>query len=83
MGQNESSDRRKLHSIKYPGKETGEILHLQLNSTPESFKKNRSKFTQEEEKIGSSKTQGQNQSNRNKENNTKNQQNQKLVPREN
>ena len=39
MGQNESSDRRKLHSIKYPGKETGEILHLQLNSTPESFKK--------------------------------------------
>ena len=69
MGHNESSAKRKIH--KCPGKETGEILHKQLNSTPESSRTKRSKLTQEEQKAGNSQTQDQNQPNRNKENNTK------------
>ena len=33
MGQNESSNKKKVHSTNYPGKGIGEIPHLHLNST--------------------------------------------------
>ena len=79
MEHNESSAKRKVHRMKCPGKETGEILYKQLNSTPESSRTKRSKLTQEELKAENSQTRGQNQPNRNKENNTENQQNQKLI----
>jgi hypothetical protein len=35
MGRNESGAKRKTLSTKCPGKETGEILHYQLNNMPE------------------------------------------------
>jgi hypothetical protein len=79
MEHNESSAKRKVYGMKCPGKETGEILYKQLNSTPESSRTKRSKLTQEEVKAGNSQTPGQNQPNRNKEKNTENQQNQKLI----
>ena len=79
MGYNKSSPKRKVHCTKSPGKEIGEILHQQINRTPENSGTKRSKFTQEKQKAGNNQTQGLNQPNRNKENNTKNQQNQKLI----
>jgi hypothetical protein len=36
MGHNESCAKRKIHSTKCPGKGIGDILHLQLSSTPKS-----------------------------------------------
>jgi hypothetical protein len=45
MGYNEHSGKRKTHSTKFPGKETGEILHWKLNSTPESSKTKGRKHT--------------------------------------
>jgi hypothetical protein len=48
MRHNENSVKRKNYSSKCLQKETGESLHLQLDSTPESSKTKRSKYTQEE-----------------------------------
>jgi hypothetical protein len=53
------------------------------NRILESSRTKRSKLTQEDQKAGNCQTQGLNQPDRNKENNTKNQQNQKLVLCEN
>jgi hypothetical protein len=48
MGHNESLAKRKTHSSEYLQKETGESIHYQLNSTPESSRIKRSKYTQED-----------------------------------
>jgi hypothetical protein len=48
MGHNESRDKRKTHSSNFLQKETGESLHWQLDSTTESSRTKRSKYTQEE-----------------------------------
>jgi hypothetical protein len=45
MGHNESIAKSKVHTTKFPGKETGKILHNNL--TPESSRTKRSKLTQE------------------------------------
>jgi hypothetical protein len=47
-GHNENSVERKIHSTGCLQKEIGEILHSQLNSTSESSRTKKSKFTQEE-----------------------------------
>ena len=39
IGKNKSSDKRKIHDTKCPDKEVGEILHYQLNNTPEISRK--------------------------------------------
>jgi hypothetical protein len=49
--------RRKLSS-ECLQKETGESIHYQLNSTPESFRTKRSKYTQEEYMAGNNQAQG-------------------------
>ena len=51
MGHNESSGKKKTHSSKCL-LETEESLHYQLNSTSESSKTKRSKYTQEEQTTG-------------------------------
>jgi hypothetical protein len=48
MGHSESSAKRKTHSSEYLQKETGESIHKQLDSTPESSITKRSKYTKEE-----------------------------------
>jgi hypothetical protein len=48
MEHNESSAKRKTHSSKCLQKETGQRIHQQLDSIPESSRIKRSKFTQEE-----------------------------------
>ena len=48
MGHNESSAKKKTHSSKRLQKEAGESLHWQLDSTTESSRTKRSKYTQEE-----------------------------------
>jgi hypothetical protein len=58
MGHNESSAKRRIHSTKFPGKEIGEILNYQLNSTHKVSKTKRRKQTKEEYKTGKSQTQG-------------------------
>ena len=63
-GYNEASAKRKIHSTKCPGKETGEILHWQLNSTTESSRAKGSKLTQEEQMARSSQTPDWNQPNK-------------------
>jgi hypothetical protein len=57
MGHNESI-KRKTHSSERVQKETGEIIHYQFNSTPESSRTKRSKYTQKELTSGNNKTQG-------------------------
>ena len=54
MGHNESSAKRKIHSIKCPGKETEEILCQQLNITPESLEQkeaNSPKRNRQQERV--------------------------------
>ena len=68
MGHNENRSRREIHSTKCPGKETGEILHQQVNSTLEISRTKRSKHIQEESR--NSQTQGKNQPNRDKKKDT-------------
>ena len=48
MGHNESHAKRKGHNTKCPGKDTGEILYFQVNSTHVSSRTKRIKLTQEE-----------------------------------
>jgi hypothetical protein len=48
MGHNENSAKRKSHRTKCSDKETGEILHYEVNSTPESYRTKGYKHTQEE-----------------------------------
>ena len=67
--------REKINSLY---KEIGEILYQQLNSTPEISRTKVRKHTQEQ-MAGNSQIKGGNQPIRNKENNTKNQQNQELI----
>jgi hypothetical protein len=56
MGHNESSGKRKTHSPECLQKETGESIHYQLNSTSESSRTKRSKYTQEELTAGNNQT---------------------------
>jgi hypothetical protein len=58
MGHNECNGKRKTHSSKCLQKETEESLHQQLDSTPESSRTKRSKYTQEEHIAGMNLTQG-------------------------
>jgi hypothetical protein len=48
MGHNESSAMRKAHSSECLQKETGESIYYQFNSTSESSRTKRSKYTQKE-----------------------------------
>jgi hypothetical protein len=52
MGHNKSSGKRKTHSSKCLQKETEESLHYQVDSTPESSRTKRSKYSQEEQMAG-------------------------------
>ena len=56
MGHKESSAYRKVYSTKCPIIENRESTHWSLNSTPESSRKTRSIFSQEEEKTGNNQT---------------------------
>ena len=51
IGKNKSSAKRKIHSTKCPDKEVGEILHYQLNNTPESSRKKKKERKKEKRKI--------------------------------
>jgi hypothetical protein len=48
IGHNESSAKRKTQSSECFQKETGENINYLLNSTPESFRIKRNKYTKEE-----------------------------------
>ena len=51
MGQNESISKRETHSSECLQEETGESIHYQPNSTPESSTTKIRKYTQEEQEI--------------------------------
>jgi hypothetical protein len=48
MGHNESIDKMKIHSSEYIQKETGASKQYQLDSTPESSRTKRNKYTKGE-----------------------------------
>jgi hypothetical protein len=83
LGYNEISPKRKTHSSECFQKETGESIPLWLNSTSETTRTKRRKFSHEELTAGSNQNQGRNQPSGNKKNYTKNQPKQQLVLLEN